>query len=268
MKNVSALKHLGQHFLHCPRVLTKITQSVHEAQSDTAAQDLTEIGPGMGALTQYLRPLAQQYWVLEQDERFTEHLHAYDPKLHIVWGDALQYDWSACPFGVLVGNLPYNISVPLMLKWIQYIQRFPCAVFMMQKEVGKRVIAAPCSKAYGRLSVMLQSFAHVKWIMDVGPGAFSPPPKVDSCVLRFTKRADLPVYFKVLERLVKVSFSQRRKMLRNTLSQYSGQISWQQWSQWLDQVGIQETARAEEVTVSQYIHLSTIMGAFHGMESN
>lgn len=268
MKTLPALKHLGQHFLHCPHVLAKITQAIQEIQSQISTQHITEIGPGMGALTQHLRPIAQDYWVMEQDTRFAQHLESYDPKLHILWGDALEQNWDSCPFGILAGNLPYNISVPLIFKWMEHTPRFPWAVFMVQKEVGKRVMAHPFSKAYGRLSVMVQSVAHVTCVTAVGPGAFSPPPKVHSCVLRFARRSEIPPYMDILELLVKTSFSQRRKMLKNTLTQYPGKISWEQWKQWLERIGVQDTARAEEVTVEQYIKLSNILGAHHGMASH
>jgi 16S rRNA (adenine1518-N6/adenine1519-N6)-dimethyltransferase len=267
MKTLTALKHLGQHFLHCPHVLAKITRAIQEVQAQIPTQHITEIGPGMGALTQYLRPIAEDYWVMEQDTRFAQHLTSYHPKLHILWGDALEQNWDACPFGVLAGNLPYNISVPLIFKWMEHTLRFPHAVFMVQKEVGKRVMAQPFSKAYGRLSVMMQSVAQVTCITDVGPGAFSPPPKVHSCVLHFIRRSELPVHLKILELLVRTSFSQRRKMLKNTLTHYPGKISWDQWKLWLNRVDVKDTARAEEVTVEQYIRLSNIIGEYHGMES-
>jgi 16S rRNA (adenine1518-N6/adenine1519-N6)-dimethyltransferase len=128
-------------------------------------------------------------------------------------------------------------------------------------------MAQPFSKAYGRLSVMMQSVAQVTCITDVGPGAFSPPPKVHSCVLHFIRRSELPVHLKILELLVRTSFSQRRKMLKNTLTHYPGKISWDQWKLWLNRVDVKDTARAEEVTVEQYIRLSNIIGEYHGMES-
>lgn len=268
VEKVFAFKHLGQHFLHSPTILTCITETIKEIQTRTGATAITEIGPGLGALTNYLRPLVPQYCVMEKDRRFEAKLRKYTPELNILWGDALQQNWMLCPKGILVGNLPYNISVPLIFQWLSHSTHFSEAVFMVQKEVGKRIMGSPLSKAYGRLSVMVQSIATVRQVVNVAPGCFTPPPKVDSCVLHFTRKHTVPAFIRSLESLVKVSFSQRRKILKNTLKHYSTNIILETWESWLECIGASLNNRPEELTVDQYIHLSTILGEHRNVESH
>ncbi|ETZ07298.1 ribosomal RNA small subunit methyltransferase A [Holospora obtusa F1] len=253
--SLKASKRLGQHFLKNHLVLAQIANAIEKVQNKNRFRSITEIGPGLGALTDYLRPLAFDYCVMEKDQRFKQALSEYSPPLQILWGDTLEQKWDVCPKGMLVGNLPYNISPPILLKWLRYREHFPDAFFMIQKELGKRVMATPCTKAYGRISVMIQSVAYVELVAEVGPECFTPPPKVRSYMLHFRNNLHC-VNLDLLEIILRNCFSQRRKILKNALEHFKKSFPSGYLESGLLSVGACMQNRPEELTVEQYIKFS------------
>ena len=220
-----AKKHFGQHFLHDPNVIERILRSVNPQPDDR----LVEIGPGLGALTIPLIARIPALTVVELDRDVLAPLREgcgeHADKLTVVQADALTVDFGAlAPLGEalrLVGNLPYNISTPLLFHLLQFADRIRDMHFMLQKEVVDRMCADPDTDDYGRLTVALAARAECQWLFKVGPGSFNPPPKVDSAVVRVLPRpapfplGDLARY----DRVVTAAFSQRRKTLSNALKQ-------------------------------------------------
>lgn len=213
-------KRFGQHFLHDQSVIAKI---INAAKLDETRR-VIEIGPGLGVLTDQLLPRAAHVDVMEIDRDLIERLQQRnEPKLSVHAGDVLKLVWedlfTAGPY-IMVANLPYNISSQVVFKMIEHRQMFDHMVLMFQREVGERLAAAPGSKDYGILSVLTQLWFDIKLVTLVKPGAFNPPPKVDSIVLFFQRR-DVPKVDPVDEglfrRVVKGAFTQRRKTLRNSL---------------------------------------------------
>jgi 16S rRNA (adenine1518-N6/adenine1519-N6)-dimethyltransferase len=216
-----AKKRFGQHFLHDPQVIQRILRGI----DPKPGQALVEIGPGPGALTAPLLARCGALRVIELDRDVLPHLRsvcAGAGSLDIIEADALRVDFSALAKGSrlrVVGNLPYNISTPLLFHLLRHAASIEDMVFMLQKEVVDRMCAGPGEEAYGRLSVALAAQAEVTALFDVGPGAFKPPPKVWSAVVRLVPRTpdfqiDDPALF---DRLVTQAFSQRRKTLGNAL---------------------------------------------------
>jgi 16S rRNA (adenine1518-N6/adenine1519-N6)-dimethyltransferase len=254
-------KSLGQHFLTDPNMIDKIVRAI----DPQPGQRLVEIGPGAGAIT---RPLLRRHGaltVIEFDRDLIEPLtrlgHELGAELSIVHADVLGVDFSAlaAPGGQirLVGNLPYNISSPILFHALEHLDSISDMVFMLQKEVVDRMAAAPGSKVYGRLSVMLQARCKVTPLLKVPPGCFKPPPKVDSAVVRLVPRdpaelgLDQPRMF---EQVVRAAFAQRRKTLRNALSQICE-------GDRLQSLGIDPGARAETIAVADYVRLANALGA-------
>ena len=218
-------KRFGQHFLHDPRILDRIVQALATRPGD----HLVEIGPGRGALTERLLALREcTLDAIEIDRDLAAQLQALferspDRALHV--GDALEFDFGALARERggrlrIVGNLPYNISTPLLFHLLRHAAAIADLTVMLQREVVARIAAAPGDPDYGRLSVMLAPHLEVKRLFDVGPGAFQPPPQVWSALVRLTVRAQplfplSPHYAAV----VAAAFAQRRKTLRNALSQ-------------------------------------------------
>lgn len=218
MNELSAKKSLGQHFLHDEAAVRRIVGMLGIEEGD----HVLEIGPGPGALTGMLResPCAG-LTLLEKDDRFAA-LHAAMPRpgLEVIHGDALAYPWEKLVGpSKIVGNLPYNIASPLMWDIVSRTPGYARAVFMIQKEVADRILAAPGGKTYGALSVWIQSFAAPRKGFLVKPGSFSPPPKVDSAVITLTPlpRDDFPLDPAGLSALLKICFQQRRKQLQSLL---------------------------------------------------
>ena len=200
-------KRFGQHFLHDPRVLAHLVQEIDPHKGDF----VVEIGPGEGALTDRLRDKAGTLEVIEIDRDLAARLQGV--KVH--QADALEFDYSVFPKGVrLVGNLPYNISTPLLFHLARFADRVRDMHFMLQLEVVERMVAKPSTPEYGRLSVALQARFAMKKLFNVGKGAFRPPPKVESAVVRLEP---LPEILKIDEDLLRRAFSARRKTLRNAL---------------------------------------------------
>ena len=248
-----ARKRFGQHFLADEAVCEAIVRAV----DPQPGQALVEIGPGLGALTRGLLARGGRLTVIELDRDLAARLRRV-PGLDVVEADVLRVDLAelraraGAPLRV-VGNLPYNISTPILFHLLDSVEHVLDQHFMLQREVVQRMAAAPGTKAYGRLSVMLQWRYAIEPILEVGPEAFEPPPAVDSAVVRMVPAAlAQPVDLKRLGELVTVAFSQRRKLLRHTLGS------------WLDRAGYSGTfdtqRRAEEVPVAEYVELARACG--------
>ena len=256
MSQHQARKRFGQHFLVDQGILSDITRAIAPHPDD----HMVEIGPGLGALTHWVLPYVDHLHVVEIDRDLAAR-HRNGPhrnKLTVIEQDVLSFDFKTLPSPLrVIGNLPYNISSPLLFHLTHCIDQVKDQHFMLQKEVIDRMAAEPGSKDFGRLSVMLKAFYHIDWLFDVPPEAFDPPPRVMSAIVRMTPKPaqerQLP-YPAMFSKLVAQAFSQRRKMLRNTLS---GLVSAEQ----AESVGMKLTDRAEDVPVETYVALSTLLGA-------
>lgn len=221
MKNtVRPKKNLGQHFLIDETIARRIADTVDACP----ALPLLEIGPGMGALTRHLLEKRRELRVVEIDEESISYLRAHFPMLRsdIVAGDFLKMDLSEIFGGrqfVLTGNYPYNISSQIFFKLLDYRDLIPCCTGMLQKEVAERLCSGPGRKSYGILSVLLQAWYRAEYLFTVSPTAFSPQPKVESGVVRFVRNdvTRLDCDERLMKRIVKATFGQRRKMLRVSL---------------------------------------------------
>ena len=247
-------KRLGQHFLHDAGVIHRIVSAIQPG----AGAPLIEIGPGRGALTRALLATGHKLSVIEVDRDLVAHLQrelGASGTLNVYEADALEFDF--CSFGSpvrVIGNLPYNISTPLLFRLLDQLQCIEQMLFMLQKEVVDRICAAPGGREYGRLTVMVQARCAVERLFKVGAGAFQPPPRVESAVVRLMPRPEYsqaitdPVLF---ADLVRGAFQQRRKMLRNALRAVvpdPGPL--------LEQQHLDGAARPETLTVAQYIALA------------
>jgi 16S rRNA (adenine1518-N6/adenine1519-N6)-dimethyltransferase len=246
-----ARKRFGQHFLVDEGIIESIVRGIAPQRSDT----VIEIGPGLSALTKPLLQSLDRLTVVEIDRDLAARLRRQysDEQLTVVEGDALQVDFGSLGTGLrIVGNLPYNISSPLLFHLIAYADHVVDQHFMLQREVIDRMVAKPGSGDYGRLSVMLQSRYSMDKLFDVPPEAFDPPPRVVSAVVRMVPLPPsrlMPKSQHAFEKLVGRAFMQRRKMLRRSLNDWSGLIDW-------EGLGILPTSRAEELSVEQFIALS------------
>lgn len=249
-----ARKRFGQNFLVSPGIIQKIVVAIAPREGET----VVEIGPGLGALTDPLLERIAHLHVVEIDRDLIERLRQrYAPeRLSIHEGDALEFNFGALKTtGLLkiVGNLPYNISTPLLFHLINYAPMVQDMHFMLQKEVVNRMVAEPGGGEFGRLSVMLQYRYHLERLFIVPPGAFSPAPKVDSAIVRMIPKTLAPPFLArdeaLFARLVKAAFSQRRKMLRNTLRGLVSEAG-------LTALGIPPTARAEDIAVEAYVRMA------------
>lgn len=220
MGDVRAKKHLGQHFLTDLNIARRIAEAL-TASSD-GAPSVLEVGPGMGVLTQFLLPVyGDRLTVAEIDGESVVYLRAHYPELNIIEGDFLQMDLAAFyPEGVnIIGNFPYNISSQIFFKVLDYKDLVPEVVGMIQKEVAVRLAASPGGKEYGILSVLLQAYYDIEYLFTVPPGVFNPPPKVHSAVIRIRRNnvSSLECDEVLFKRIVKATFNQRRKTVRNSL---------------------------------------------------
>ena len=220
MKAVSPKKKLGQHFLNDLNIAQKIADLLQHQNCD----NILEIGPGMGVLTQFLFPRVKNLKLVEIDNESVAYLNRKYPELqkNTLNEDFLKIDLSKTFDGQtfdIIGNFPYNISSQIVFKALEYRQYLHFFCGMFQKEVAQRICEKPGTKAYGILSVLCQTYYHAQYHFNVSPAVFSPPPKVDSGVLSLKRREDLIIDFdeKLLFRIVKTGFQQRRKTLRNSL---------------------------------------------------
>ena len=244
-------KRFGQNFLVDAHVIDGIVSAVAPSRGDC----LAEIGPGLGALTDPLLERVDHLHVVEIDRDIIARLQKrYSPqRLTIHAGDALAFDFANLgPRLRVVGNLPYNISTPLLFHLASYAGQIVDMHFMLQKEVVERMVAAPGESEFGRLSVMLQYRFWLEWLLDVPPTSFDPPPKVDSAVVRLIPRdpAELTAIDEAeLSRVVTAAFAQRRKMLRNNLKGMFDDAE-------LAALGVAPTLRAEDVPVADYVRMA------------
>lgn len=246
-----ARKRFGQHFLSDLAVVDEIVRAIAPERNDL----MVEIGPGLSALTRPLLERLDHLHAVEIDRDLAGRLRRQYPadKLTVHEADALTVDFSTFGQGVrIVGNLPYNISSPLLFHLMAVADQVRDQHFMLQREVIDRMVAKPGSADYGRLSVMLQSRYRMINLFDVPPEAFDPPPRVMSAIVRMRPLpADRPQPQSeaAFSTVVARAFSQRRKMLRRVLADWAEDIPW-------EALGIEPTDRAESVTVAQYIGLS------------
>jgi 16S rRNA (adenine1518-N6/adenine1519-N6)-dimethyltransferase len=240
-------KRFGQHFLHDPAVLKRIVEAIAPARGDF----MVEIGPGEGALTRPLLERLERLTVIEIDRDLAARLarEFSSEKLAVICADALDYDFSAFPSGVrIVGNLPYNISTPILFRLARQAERVRDLHFMLQKEVVDRMVAKHSTPDYGRLSVMLQVRFAMKKLFNVAPGAFRPPPKVESAVVRLTPLPEkMHCDEAVFEKIVREAFSARRKTLRNALPLMPRDY---------EELGIDAQLRPENLSPSDYVRIA------------
>lgn len=246
-------KRFGQHFLVDQGLIAQILEAINPHPQE----HFLEIGPGLGALTRPLLSRVSRIDAVELDRDVIARLRAEFPadRLTLHAGDVLAFDFRglASPLRV-VGNLPYNISTPILFKIAEVSSVIGDAHFMLQKEVVERMVAKPRTADYGRLSVMLQWSFEMEWVLDVPPEAFNPPPKVDSAVVRMIpKPKRLPVDENALSTLVRQAFSQRRKMLRSTLKPLLSEAV-------VAGLGVNPEARAEELSLEEFVALAQALG--------
>ena len=266
MKSVRPKKQLGQHFLTDQEVAQKIANTVDACPG----LPILEVGPGMGVLTQYLLPKGRPVKVVEIDTESVTYLKEHMPQLgeDILEDDFLRMPldriFSGEPF-VLTGNYPYNISSQIFFRMLEYRDLIPCCTGMIQREVALRMAAAPGSRTYGILSVLLQAWYDIEYLFTVDEHVFCPPPKVKSAVIRLTRNSvtSLPCQEALFRRVVKTTFNQRRKTLRNNIRPLLTQIDTEQTgkgiqpkdhTEWLAQPLFQK--RPEQLSVQDFIQLT------------
>ncbi len=261
-------KTLGQNFLQDPNIIRKIVSMLAIKTDDC----VVEIGPGRGALTELILPLAGQTHLIEFDRDLAAYWRQRSDTaigMHVYEADILKFDLHELlqtanlgdqPKIKVIGNLPYNISSPVLFHLMEYADAITMQVVMLQKEVVQRMSAEPGSKQFGRLSVMLQYRYQIEYLFTVPPSAFFPPPKVESAIARLTPRESIPI--KVISHrdfsfIVKQSFSQRRKTLRNTLK---GHLS----SEQIASLEIDASDRAEALSVQDFVRLANLYSDIRG----
>jgi len=254
MKGHVARKRFGQNFLADRGIINAIVSAIDPQRGDT----VVEIGPGLGAITEPLLARLDHLHVVEIDRDLIARLKKQHPpaRVTIHEGDALDFDFASIGNDLrLVGNLPYNISTPLLFHLAEYVGIVRDMHFMLQKEVVERMVAVPGESDFSRISVMLQYRFHLEWLIDVPPESFDPPPKVQSAVVRLIPKDVSELNAKSQEKLsqvVQTAFSQRRKMLRNTLK---GTLS----DAGFAELGIDPTRRAEDVAVADYVRIANYL---------
>ena len=250
---LTARKSLGQHFLLDLNVTRKIARLAEVGPGDV----VIEVGPGPGGLTRGLLATGARVVAIEKDARFGPLLEelgaAAQGRLRLIIGDALEADEAALAGGSghVVANLPYNVGTPLLIKWLTGAWTPLSLTLMFQSEVAERITASPGGSAYGRLGVIVQATTEARWVMEVPARAFTPPPKVDSAVVRLTPRADRPspLRLQALQRVTAAAFGQRRKMLRASLRPLGGEPL-------ARAAGLDPQARAETVEVAGFLRLA------------
>lgn len=276
MKSVRPKKQLGQHFLTDQDVARRIADTVDACP----ALPILEVGPGMGVLTQYLLPKGRPVKVVEIDTESVAYLKENMPQLgeNILGDDFLRMPldqvFGGQPF-VLTGNYPYNISSQIFFRMLEYRDLIPCCTGMIQREVAQRMAAGPGIRTYGILSVLLQAWYSVEYLFTVDEHVFCPPPKVKSAVIRLTRNevSSLPCNEVLFRRVVKTTFNQRRKTLRNNIRPLLAQIDNEQrekgmqpkdHTEWLAQELFQK--RPEQLSVQDFISLTLSLQQECGLE--
>lgn len=258
-------KRFGQHFLRDHQVIRDIVAAIHPEKND----HMVEIGPGQGVLTVELLKYVDDLTAIELDRDLikileTDSRFAKSENFHLINADILKFDFKKLaakkPLRI-VGNLPYNITTPLLFHLLSYIDLIGDMYFMVQLEVAERLVAHPHTKDYGRLSIMAQYDLDIEMLFTVPPQAFSPPPKVDSAVIRLTPKKNRvlsvndPALFAVL---VREAFNQRRKTISNALSKMVPKALW-------EEMNFDATRRPEEIAVDEYVKLANqLSGEAHG----
>ena len=254
-----ARKRFGQNFLHDPAVIHRIVSAIRPQPDDA----LVEIGPGMGALTELLLESNPSLQILELDRDLVPILRTRFfnyPDLRIHEGDALRFDFRKLYDGRplrVVGNLPYNISTPLIFHLLEQADIIGDMHFMLQKEVVQRLAAVSGDSAYGRLGIMTQYYCRVQPLFEVGPGAFRPQPKVDSAIVRLVPHQQLPHPaddIKMLERVVRTAFNARRKTLRKALGDLVPAAVW-------ETLGIDSGLRPENLSLAEFVAVANSLSA-------
>lgn len=253
MKTHQPRKRFGQHFLHDSQVIARLVAAIRPGRD----QHIIEIGPGEGALTGPLLETGTRLTVIELDRDLAAVLPerlGFPERLEVIQADVLNVDLASVVGGPVrvVGNLPYNISTPIMFHLFRWREVISDIHFMLQKEVVDRLVAEPGSKQYGRLSVMAAFHCRMEKLFSVSPGAFRPPPKVDSAIIRMRPKTlddDLLARLPQLEETVRRAFGQRRKTLRNALK---GVLDEEQ----IQAAGIDPSARAETVSLEGFVELA------------
>jgi len=255
-----AKKKFGQNFLVDEQIIADIIAAIHPEPED----NMVEIGPGLGALTRPLLKKLSHLHVIEIDRDIIARLEndyppnnqVQDRKLVIHAGDALEFDFATLNAPLrIVGNLPYNISSPLLFHFADYAGRIKDMHFMLQNEVVERMIAEPSTPEYGRLSVMLQYRFHMEKLLDVPPESFRPAPKVDSAIVRLIPLPANEIIVrneKLFASIVRSAFGQRRKTLRNTLRGYLGEADF-------EKLGIDAQLRAENLGVAEFAKVANYL---------
>ena len=249
-----ARKRFGQNFLHDAFVIDQIVSAINPQ----SGQNLIEIGPGLGALTEPVAELVDHLSVVELDRDLAKRLRHHpflNSKLTVIESDALKFDFASLAEqqkARIFGNLPYNISTPLMFHLFSFVSDIQDMHFMLQNEVVKRLCAAPGDKLYGRLSVMAQYYCSATPVVFVPPTAFNPPPKVDSAVVRLVPHSQPPVELSdvaCLQQVVSAAFNQRRKTIRNSLKDIMQ-------AEQIEALGISPSVRAEVLTLKDFALLA------------
>lgn len=247
-----ARQKLGQHFLASGKALERIARAACGEGVGLAV----EIGPGRGALTEHLLRRAERVVAVELDPALAQHLRERwrgDARIEIVEGDALTVDWTRQGAGVLVGNLPYYVATAIISRYLRAPGELTQGVFLIQKEVAERITAKPGTRDYGYFSVECQFLAAAEYLFTVAPGAFQPPPKVDSAVVRLTPRPDrTATEAEGFLRFVSACFRQKRKTLRNNLAGFHAR-------ELLDRTAGMGR-RAEELSVTDFVELYSSLG--------
>lgn len=273
MKSVRPKKFLGQHFLKD----LPTAQAIADTVDATPGLPILEVGPGMGVLTQYLLKKGRELKVVEIDFESVAYLLKTFPELGdgLLEEDFLQMQLDRTFGGrefVLTGNYPYNISSQIFFKMLEYRHLIPVCTGMIQKEVAERLAAAPGSKVYGILSVLIQLWYDVEYLFTVEPGVFNPPPKVKSAVVRLTRngRTDCGCDERLLRRVVKTSFNQRRKMMRGSLKPLFAALNTER-AGGSQPEGVADflarpemTRRPEQLSVEEFIELTNCIDRLYG----
>ena len=256
MFNYHPKKRFGQNFLKNKDLLKKISEL-----KDFENKLVLEIGPGTGALTEYLlKKQPKKLIAIEKDEELKPFLlkiqKKYLENFEIIFQDALRYEYSKFEGKkiFLVANLPYHIATTLVIKWLKYIENFESIIIMVQREVAERLSAKVSTKFYGRTSILVQLHSDVKKIFDVSPENFHPKPKVNSSVIELSPKSNLNFNYEKVDKLLKICFAQRRKKLKNNLNK----INYSNLEKIIES-GIDLNLRPQDISIENYVMMSKLL---------